>query len=94
MKFIWDKAKNQKNIHKHDLDFRDVPGVFEGNVITIEDERFDYGEARFNTFGMYQDVVVVISHTGLERKPTRIISLRKASQPERSLYEKEVLLRY
>lgn len=93
MEFIWDEDKNRKNIHKHGLDFRDAPCVFEGNTITVEDDRFDYGEVRFNTFGLFQDFVVVITHTTW-KKPTRLISMRKASGPERRFYEKEVLLKY
>jgi hypothetical protein len=93
MNFIWDEAKNRKNIQKHGLDFRDAPGVFDGNIITLEDDRFEYEEPRFNTLGIFQEFVVVITHTEL-KEPTRIISMRKGSGPERSFYEKEVLLRY
>lgn len=93
MEFVWDETKNRKNVQKHDLDFRDVPCVFEGNTITFEDDRFDYGETRFNTIGLFQDFVVVITHTEWKR-PTRIISMRKASDRERKFYEKEILLKY
>ncbi|MEG4350734.1 hypothetical protein QUA70_26660 [Microcoleus sp. LAD1_D5] len=30
----------------------DVPLVFDGEIVTVEDERFSYGEQRFVTFGL------------------------------------------
>ncbi len=49
MKFEWDETKRLSNIDKHKIDFVNVPMIFEGDIITIEDNRFDYGEQRFVT---------------------------------------------
>ena len=46
--------------------------------MTVEDERFSYGEQRFVTFGLLQGRVVAIVHTEREEY-TRIISARKAT---------------
>jgi Ribonuclease toxin, BrnT, of type II toxin-antitoxin system len=54
MKFEWDESKRLFNIRKHKIDFSDVPVVFNGLIVTVEDERFDYGEQRFVTFGLLQ----------------------------------------
>lgn len=54
MKFEWNESKRLFNIRKHGIDFSDVPVVFEGLIVTVEDERFDYGEQRFVTFGWLQ----------------------------------------
>ena len=47
MQFEWDEAKNLANIQKHGIDFADVPLVFENEMLMDLDERFDYGEARY-----------------------------------------------
>ena len=54
MKFEWDESKRLSNIRKHGIDFSDVPVVFNGLIVTVEDERFDYGEQRFVNFGLLQ----------------------------------------
>jgi len=59
--------------------------TFDGFTFTFEDDRFQYGEERFITLGMLQNMVVVIIHT--DRKQTvRIISMRKATQNEQKIY--------
>ena len=42
--FEWDEIKRQTNIRKHGIDFVDVPTVFDGVTVTIEDTRYNYGE--------------------------------------------------
>nr|WP_283755522.1 BrnT family toxin [Roseofilum acuticapitatum] len=85
MEFEWDEAKRLANLRKHGIDFIDVPRVFDGDIITVEDDRFDYGEQRFITLGLLQSRVVVIVHTEREDY-TRIISARKATKYEEQSY--------
>ena len=33
MQFEWDEAKNLENIRKHQIDFADVPAMFEGEML-------------------------------------------------------------
>ena len=40
------------NIRKHGIDFVDVPAIFELDTITIIDERFEYGETRYQILGL------------------------------------------
>jgi len=54
MEYEWDEAKHLANLRKHGIDFADVPSVFGGDTVTVEDDRFDYGEQRFVTFGLLQ----------------------------------------
>jgi uncharacterized DUF497 family protein len=89
MKFIWDENKRLSNMKKHGIDFADVPAMFEGDVFTIEDTRFDYGETRYITFGLLQYRVIVVAHTD-ENGVTRIISARKATKNEEKTYFKEI----
>jgi len=37
--------------------------VFDGGTVTILDDRFDYGEERFITFGLFDGRVVAVAHT-------------------------------
>lgn len=85
MEFEWDEAKRLANLRKHGIDFIDVPIVFEGDIVTVEDERFNYGEQRFVTFGLLQGRVVAIVHTERE-ECIRIISARKATKYEQQIY--------
>ena len=85
MKIVWDEAKRRANLKKHGFDFADSPAVFAGITYTIEGRRFDYGERRFVTFGMLRDTVVVMAHTETARE-LRIISMRKATRHEQTLY--------
>jgi uncharacterized DUF497 family protein len=63
--------------------------VFEGATVTILDDRFDYSEERFVTFGLLDGRMVAIAHTETD-KVIRIISVRKATKDEESSYFKEI----
>ncbi len=89
MKFEWDETKRLANLKKHGIDFADVPAMFEGDVFTIQDERFDYGETRYITFGLLKFRVIVVAHTD-ENNVLRIISARKATQNEEKRYFEEI----
>lgn len=58
----WHEAKRQGNLSKHGLDFAQAHKVFAGATFTFEDNRFDYGEQRFVSIGLLDDVVVIV-HT-------------------------------
>jgi uncharacterized DUF497 family protein len=89
MRFEWDEAKRIANIKKHGVDFADLPSMFVGDVITIEDQRFEYDETRYVTIGLLKYRVLVVAHTD-DGKVIRIISARKASKNEEKQYFKEV----
>ena len=85
MQVEWDEAKREENLRKHGIDFVGVETLFEGFTATIEDDRLDYGEQRFVTFGIMEGRVVVVVHT--EQSDTiRIISIRKATKREEQGY--------
>ena len=89
MKFEWDESKRASNLRKHGLDFSDIPTVFSGSIVTVEDDRFDYGEERFVTFGLLQGHVVAVVHTESENY-IRIISVRKATKYEQKNYFEQI----
>lgn len=89
MRYEWDEAKRLINIQKHGIDFADLPPLFDGDTVTIEDTRFDYGETRYMTLGLLKLRVIVVVHT--ERKGMiRIISARKATTNEEKQYFNQV----
>lgn len=88
MKFTWDEAKRERNLHKHGLDFSQAHEVFKRPSFTFEDNRFNYGEERFVTIGLLDNVVVIV-HTETV-KEIRIISMRKANKNEQKLYYKNI----
>ncbi|WP_009633970.1 BrnT family toxin [Synechocystis sp. PCC 7509] len=85
MEYEWDEAKRLANLRKHGVDFVDVPAVFDGDILTVEDNRYSYGEQRFVTFGLLQGRVIAVVHTEL-KDYTRIISARKATKYEQRTY--------
>jgi len=62
MRYEWDEAKRRSNIQKHGIDFIGIESLFAGTTVTILDDRFDYGEPRFITFGLLRGRVVVVAH--------------------------------
>ncbi len=93
MKFEWDEAKHRANYKKHGLDFRDAEKIFQGSTITAVDIRQEYGEDRYISLGMLEDLVVVVVHTPRSDR-TRIISMRKAKLKEKQAYEEKILFRF
>ena len=89
MEFEWDEAKRKSNLRNHGIDFIGIEKVFEGETVTILDDRVDYGEERFVTFGLLEGRVVAIAHTETD-EVIRIISVRKATKNEESSYFKEI----
>lgn len=89
MEFEWDEAKRQSNFEKHGLDFVEVPQVFEGMTTTVLDDRYDYAEERFVTFGLLAGRVVVIVHTETDTV-LRVVSFRKADKDEEENYFREI----
>ena len=74
MNFEWDDIKRKSNIEKHGIDFIDAPIIFDSYTLTIEDDRYDYGEERFVSFGILEERVVVVVHTENEDS-IKIISI-------------------
>ncbi|MCK5155366.1 MAG: BrnT family toxin [Spirochaetales bacterium] len=89
MDFEWDDTKRKINIRKHGIDFINVPLVFDSYTLTIEDDRYNYGEERSITFGILEGRVVVIVHTENDDL-IRIISIRRATKYEEKAYFSQI----
>ncbi len=85
MEFEWDEDKRLANIKNHGIDFVDVSEVFDGDIFTVEDDRYSYGEQRFVTFGLLKGSVVAVVNTD-RGEFIRIISVRKATKNEYRSY--------
>ena len=95
MEFEWDESKNLSNISKHGIDFEQAKMVFnDPNLLTFEDNRFNYGEIREISIGQLllstqiKIIIIVVVHTQRDGK-IRLISARKANKQERKRYEQQ-----
>ena len=84
------KLKNQVNIEKHGIDFADVADIFNHPMLTLLDEREDYGEDRWVSIGWIKSVIGVVIYTERIDHVIRIISARKATKNEVRRYEKSI----
>ncbi len=89
MDYEWDDTKREANLRKHGIDFADVPAVFDGYTVTLEDTRFTYDEPRFLTVGLLKGRAIVVAHTERGEK-IRIISARKATKHEELSYFEQI----
>lgn len=82
MAITFDPAKREATLEERDLDFADAAEVFAGPTLTLPDDRRDYGEARWQTFGLLNGrlVLVVWTDRGADR---HVISMRKCNEREK-----------
>lgn len=85
MEIEFDAAKRRATLAARKLDFADAGKVFAGPTLTVEDDRMDYGEARYITIGRLSGRMVVLVWTPRDAA-RRIISMRKANGKEQALY--------
>jgi uncharacterized protein len=88
MQFEWDETKNLENIRKHEIDFVDVPQMFDSSMLIELDDRFDYGEDRWVGIGFLGNGVAVVVWTERQGDVIRIISARRANRHERQRFQK------
>lgn len=86
MKIEFDAAKRAGTLEERGLDMARAGEVFDGATLTIEDDRMDYGEPRYITIGFLDERMVVLVWTP-RGDVHRIISMRKANDREKAIYE-------
>jgi uncharacterized protein len=86
MELEWDEAKRQDTLRERGFDFADVARFDPASVVTVSDERYDYGEKRFSSTGFLDNVLCRFCWTPRNGK-LRIISMRKANDRERKIYQ-------
>lgn len=87
MKITFDQAKRDATFKDRGLAFEDAESVFEGDTVTFEDARHEYGETRYQTIGFLEDRMVMIVWTprGEDR---HVMSMRKCNDREQAKYQK------
>ena len=81
MKITCDPAKREKALQERGLDFLDAAKVFSGETLTLIDDRKDYGEVRYQTYGLLENRVVMVVWT--DRAPARhVVSMRYCHERE------------
>jgi uncharacterized protein len=90
MIFAWDEKKNRINRRKHGIAFETAARIFEDpNVASYRDRIVDE-EERWHAIGSAGGIAILfVVHTSEEQhgeEEIRIISARKASARERTLY--------
>lgn len=91
MKFEWDENKNQKNISKHKISFREAKTIFlDRHMIMWNDDwhtDLDTKEDRFYALGksIYKNLLLVCFCERFE-DTIRIYSARKADKEEKEDY--------
>ena len=90
MVFEWDEHKNQIKQRKYGISFEEVESVFDDlAAILFDDPEHSEEEERFLIIGMSnQRGICIVSHCyrGIDER-IRIISARKATRTEQSIYE-------
>lgn len=85
MRFTWHESKRRSNLARHSLDFADAARVFDGPMVLVEDQRYDYGEQRMIGIGLLGALVVLVVHVESDQT-VHIISMRKADTDETNLF--------
>lgn len=91
MEIEFDPAKDRANIAKHGVSLRASEGFDWATALEREDDRFDYGEARFVALGFIGDRLhVLVFAEGFHEDAVRAISLRPAEKHEARYYHGQV----
>ena len=87
-KFEWDDQKAASNLRKHSVSFDEAVSVFgDGRALTFSDTDHSEFEDRSRTYGTSNKTrLLVVVHIE-RRNGIRIISARKATRYEKSIYE-------
>lgn len=85
MEITYDPVKRAETLKHRGLDFEHAPNVFSGETFTVEDDRFDYGEVRYQKVGRLGRSIVMIVWTPRD-DARRVISMRKCNAEERANY--------
>jgi uncharacterized DUF497 family protein len=86
LQFEWDDEKNRLNRSKHGIGFEEASLIFTGPVLTAPDDRKDYSEERFVSYGQLGPMIVVSVVNTWRRGRIRLISARRANRKERQAY--------
>lgn len=81
MRVTYDPRKRAETLAQRGLDFEDAVWVFDGRALEVRDERKDYGEVRWQTYGPLKGRLVTVVWT-LRGDARHVISMRKCNDRE------------
>lgn len=86
MPITYDPVKRLRTLSERGLDFEAAASIFGGVTLTLRDDRRNYGEPRFQTYGLLGQRLVMIVWTprGANR---HVISMRKCNAREKKRFE-------
>ena len=82
MRITFDPKKREATLGERGIDFADAVEVFTGPRLTLTDDRFDYRETRFLTYGLKNGRLMVVVWTP-RRGARHVISMRKCNEKEK-----------
>jgi uncharacterized DUF497 family protein len=82
MRVTFDETKRAWTLTERGLDFADADKVFDGPAFTQTDDRYDYPELRFQTYGLLDDRLVMFAWTPIS-DGIHVISMRKCNDREK-----------
>ncbi|WP_439476321.1 BrnT family toxin [Brevundimonas sp.] len=85
MAIEFDPEKDAANIAKHGVSLSAALEMVLDDAVIVPDTRFDYGEDRFNAYGMIGGTLPAMTFT-LRGDDIRVISLRRARPKELKRY--------
>lgn len=85
MLISYDEAKREWTLANRGLDFANAEQIFANAHFTQEDDRYDYPEPRYQTYGLMDDRMVMIAWTPTDGG-IRIISMRKCNDREQKAF--------
>ena len=89
MEVSYDPHKRATTLEQRGLDFEDATRVFAGATISALDDRRDYGEERWQTYGRLGERLVMIVWT--PRGDARhVISMRKCNDREQEKFGRQL----
>lgn len=91
MEVTYDPEKRARTLAdpNRQLDFEDAVQVFAGPTIDIVDDRQNYGEVRWLTYGLLNGRMVALVWTP-RGEARHIISMRKTNDREKKAYEEQL----
>lgn len=90
MEIEFDPAKRERILRERQLDLAEAAELLLGECLTEVDDRFDYGEQRWLSYGLLRGEVVACIWVGQEEDGVRIVTMRKANRNEQERYYRYV----
>ncbi len=91
VKIEFDAAKDEINRKRHGISLEAAIGFEWDTALEREDDRFDYGEARFVAIGLIENRLYVLVFTeDVDEDTVRVISLRVTEKHETRYYYDQV----